>query len=153
MFLRTLRIMKVAQLCVLGLVLLVGSSLVYAGTPNSNTVVNNGMSSWAINGQTNPSLTLVRGQTYEFVMQNTSGAHPFNINAFNTTGSANRYNNGVTNNGASGTQTLTFVVPIDAPDGLHYNCGNHAAMNGPISIINEVLFADGFDPIQAVAPK
>ncbi|MEO7917418.1 MAG: hypothetical protein ABIR16_07210 [Dokdonella sp.] len=129
-------------------------AVVDAGDPPiSMNVVNVGMTAWSIDGLSNPALTLTRGKTYEFVMQNTSAVHPFNINAFNTTGSANQYNNGVTNNGASGTQTLTFVVPNDAPDGLHYNCGNHAAMNGPISIVNEVLFADGFDPIPVVAPK
>jgi hypothetical protein len=79
------------------------------------------------------------------VLQNVNPVHPFNINTINTTGSANLYNNGVTNNGASGTQTLTFVVPNDAPDSLHYNCGNHVSMNGPITIITDVLFASGFD--------
>ena len=128
------------------------SAFAVAGNPNSMTVVNNGMSSWTIAGQTNPALTLLRGQTYEFVMQSTSAVHPFNINTTNTTGSANRYNNGVTNNGASGTQTLTFVVPSDAPDSLHYNCGNHSAMNGSITIVTDQLFVDGFDPIPAVAP-
>lgn len=136
MFLRTFRTMKFATPCILGLALLIGSPLVHAGTPNSNTVVNNGMSSWTINGQTNPPLTLVRGQTYEFAMQNVNGAHPFNINTINTTGTANLYNNGVTNNGASGTQTLTFVVPANAPSLLHYNCGNHAAMNGSITVVD-----------------
>ncbi len=138
---------------VLAFAFFIGNSFAIAGTPNTNTVVNNGMSSWTINGQTNPSLTLLRGQTYEFVMQNTSAAHPFNINTTNTTGSANRYNNGVTNNGATGTQTLTFVVPSDAPDSLHYNCGNHAGMNGPITIMTDVLFVDGFDPIPGATPN
>ena len=40
---------------------------------------------------------------------------------------------------------ITFVVPEDAPDSLHYNCGNHDAMNGPITIISDTLFVDGFD--------
>ena len=59
--------------------------------------------------------------------------------------SANLYNDGVTNNGASGTQTLTFVVPTNAPDSLHYNCGNHTSMNGPITIITDEIFSDGFE--------
>ncbi|MBL0162147.1 MAG: hypothetical protein IPP82_00495 [Xanthomonadales bacterium] len=134
-----------------GLALFTGASAANAGTANSMTVVNNGMSSWTIAGQTNPALTLLRGQTYNFVMQNVSAAHPFNINTIDTTGSGNQYNNGVTNNGATGTQTLTFVVPNDAPDSLHYNCGNHSAMNGPITIMTDVLFVDGFDPIPVQA--
>ena len=113
-----------------------------ATTFNVNTV---GMSAWSINGQNNPPLTLFRGQTYQFVMQGTSSVHPFNINTTNTTGSDNLYNDGVTNNGASGTQTLTFVVPTNAPDSLHYNCGNHTSMNGPITIITDEIFSDGFE--------
>jgi hypothetical protein len=108
-------------------------------------VVNIGMTSWSIDGLTNPPLTLLRGKSYAFVMQNVSAAHPFNINTINTTGSANQYNDGVTNNGATGTQTLTFVVPLNAPNSLHYNCGNHAAMNGPITILTDLIFASGFD--------
>ncbi|SFN21971.1 hypothetical protein [Dokdonella immobilis] len=126
--------------------LLAASSSAWAGDPPiSMDVVNNGMSSWSIDGVANPPLTLLRGKTYAFVMQNVSGAHPFNINTTNTTGSANLYNDGVTNNGATGTQTLTFVVPLNAPDSLHYNCGNHAPMNGPITILSDAIFAAGFD--------
>lgn len=125
---------------------LLSASPALAGTAVTFDVNNVGMSAWSINGQNNPPLTLLRGQTYEFVMQGTSSVHPFNINTTNTTGSANLYNNGITNNGASGTQTLTFVVPNDAPGSLHYNCGNHTSMNGPITIISDDIFEDGFDP-------
>ncbi|HMM66167.1 MAG TPA: hypothetical protein PKC03_04435 [Dokdonella sp.] len=131
---------------VLMLVLFATGGLAHAGDPVvSLSVVNSGMTSWVIDGADNPPLTLLRGRTYEFVMQNVSAVHPFNINTTNATGSASQYNNGVTNNGATGTQTLTFVVPANAPDSLHYNCGNHAAMNGPITIITDVIFASGFD--------
>lgn len=152
MFLHPRRLTRIAASSILGTTLLIGGMQAHAGTPNSSTVVNNGMSSWTINGQTNPALTLLRGQTYEFVMQSVSAAHPFNINTANTTGSANLYNNGVTNNSATGTQTLTFVVPNDAPDSLHYNCGNHAAMNGPITIMTDVLFANGFEATALANP-
>lgn len=145
MFLRPHRIKNIAASSVLGTAMFIGATLAHAGTPSSLTVVNSGMTSWTINGQTNPALTLLRGQTYEFVMQSVSAVHPFNINTTNTTGSANRYNDGVTNNGASGTQTLTFVVPNNAPDSLHYNCGNHPSMNGPITIMTDEIFAAGFE--------
>ena len=135
------------------LTLLASSSLVHAGEPPiSMNVVNVGMSSWSIDAQINPPLTLLRGKTYAFVMQNVSTAHPLNINTSNTTGAANLYNDGITNNGASGTQTLTFVVPGNAPDSLHYNCGNHAAMNGPITILTDELFASGFEPAAPAVP-
>ena len=110
------------------------------------SVVNNNTTSWVIDGVNNPPLTLIRGQTYNFALQNTPSVHPFNINTINTTGAASQYNNGVTNNGGTGTTIIQFVVPMGAPDSLHYNCGNHAAMNGPITIIDDGIFASGFDP-------
>ena len=148
MSLRFLPLHSPGRTILLAISLLAAHSAAAAGLGTAATfnVANNGLSSWTINAQTNPPLTLLRGQTYEFVMQNVGAMHPFNINTINTTGSANQYNNGVTNNGATGTQTLTFIVPNDAPDSLHYNCDNHAAMNGPITIITDAVFVDGFDP-------
>ncbi|MCB1571879.1 MAG: hypothetical protein KDI72_12805, partial [Xanthomonadales bacterium] len=138
MALRPFRLRAPFRRALLALGLFAGASSAWAGDPPvSMDVVNIGMSSWSIDGVSNPPLTLLRGKTYAFVMQNVSAVHPFNINTINTTGSANLYNDGVTNNGASGTQTLTFVVPLSAPDSLHYNCGNHAAMNGPITILTD----------------
>ena len=146
MALRPFRLRAPFRRALLALGLFAGASSAWAGDPPvSMDVVNIGMSSWSIDGVSNPPLTLLRGKTYAFVMQNVSAVHPFNINTINTTGSANQYNDGVTNNGASGTQTLTFVVPLSAPDSLHYNCGNHAAMNGPITILTDAIFASGFD--------
>lgn len=137
----------------LALLLLAACTQVRAGEPPIvMNVVNNGMTSWLIDSQSNPPLTLLRGKTYEFVMQNVIASHPLNINTTNTTGSANLYNDGVSNNGATGTQTLTFVVPLSAPDNLHYNCGNHPSMNGPIMILTDELFASGFDPVVLAAP-
>lgn len=130
--------------CLMALCLLFAAQ-VQAGDVTDFSVVNNGMSTWRVGGLDNPPLTLLRGKTYTFSMQSVSAAHPFNINTSNTTGSGNQYNDGVTNNGASGTEVITFVVPGNAPDSLHYNCGNHSSMNGPISIVTDELFADGFD--------
>ncbi|HJU38637.1 MAG TPA: hypothetical protein VJ724_03630 [Tahibacter sp.] len=113
---------------------------------NTFTVVANGFGAWAIDGVDNPSLTLERGQTYTFQLQNVGGIHPFNINTIDTTGSGSRYNVGVSNNGATGNTAITFVVPAAAPNTLHYNCGNHAAMNGPITITDaDGIFANGFE--------
>ena len=121
------------------------SGVAEAGAPVVLQVANNNFAAWRINGLDNPPLTLVRGQTYQFVMQNVEAFHPFFINTINTLGSANQYSVGVSNNGATGTMTLTFDVPAEAPDSLHYNCGNHAAMNGPISVITDLIFGSGFD--------
>lgn len=106
-----------------------------------------GFSAWTIDSQSNPPLTLERGRTYVFDLTGVNAVHPFNINTTNTTGSGARYNVGVTNNGATGDTDITFVVPAGAPNSLHYNCGNHAAMNGVITIIDaDGIFANGFEP-------
>jgi hypothetical protein len=105
-----------------------------------------GSTSWTIDGQSNPPLSLQRGGTYVFHLNGVSAIHPFNINTINAPGPNFLYNNGVTNNGATGTTDITFVVPADAPDSLHYNCENHVGMNGPITITApERIFIDGFE--------
>lgn len=131
----------------LAICLFAASSVVRAGDPAiSMTVANEGASFWLIDGVRNPELILTRGRTYEFMLQAVPEIHPFNINTENTTGDGSQYNDGVTNNHATGSMTLTFTVPQSAPDSLHYNCFTHAAMNGPITIINaDPIFANGFD--------
>ena len=98
-------------------------------------VSNNALTSYRIDGATNPTLNLIRGQTYTFNI-NASG-HPFWIKTVNSTGTANAYNSGVTGNGTD-VGTLTFVVPLDAPASLHYNCEFHASMNGSINVSDPV---------------
>ena len=92
----------------------------------------------------NPTLgPLYRGNTYEFVLDSTTSGHPFYLTTdsngeFAATTYGGEYTSGVTNSraqGSSGTDaTLTFVVPADAPDTLEYQCGNHQAMNGTLTI-------------------
>lgn len=116
------------------------------GTTTTFAVSAGSFSAWTIDSTSNPPLTLERGRTYIFDLTGVSAVHPFNINTVNTTGSGSRYNQGVTNNGATGDTDVTFVVPANAPNSLHYNCGNHAAMNGSITVIDpDALFANGFD--------
>jgi len=88
-----------------------------------------------------PTLYLIRGQTYRFVNGNSSGAHPFRIQR--TAGqSGTEYNTGVTNNAGAGGSTIVFEVPHDAPDVLYYQCTSHANMNG-IFYINFALASAG----------
>ena len=47
------------------------------------------------------------------------------------TGTDGRYDNGVTNNGAT-SGIIAFDVPFNAPDKLSYQCSAHAAMGGTI---------------------
>ena len=45
-----------------------------------------------------------------------------------------QYNNGVTNQYAGNNTTLTFDVPMNAPNVLYYQCTSHGNMGGPIYI-------------------
>jgi hypothetical protein len=95
-------------------------------------VTNSGASSYTINGQTNPTLNLLRGFTYEFDV-NASG-HPFWIQTVPAPYSAGDvYNSGVTNNGAA-VGKIIFTVPSDAPNTLYYACQFHSSMSGTINI-------------------
>jgi hypothetical protein len=86
-----------------------------------------------IDGQQNPTLTVVRGQTHSFTLVNCL-AHPFNIQSTSGLGGT-PYANVANNGGTSGTVTLT--VPIDEPaTSLFYQCSNHSPMNGVINIVD-----------------
>ena len=101
------------------------------GSTSSNYVFN-ADSKYFLSNTNNPTLYLKRGERYKF--KNIDGAHPFRIQSVNSAGGT-LYNNGVTNNG--GTGTVTFIPPMDAPDELYYYCANHSAMNGVIKIVGE----------------
>ena len=82
-----------------------------------------------------PTLYLIRGQSYVF--KNRTGGHPFRIQSTTATpGGGTQYNVGVTNNDAANNTDLIFVVPMNAPDTLYYQCTSHPAMFGTINILN-----------------
>jgi hypothetical protein len=98
-------------------------------------VTNEGSGAYIINDQSNPTLNLVRGQTYNFQI-NASG-HPFYIQE--TTGGYDQdsvYSTGIEGNG---TQAGTLVWAVDslAPDTLYYQCEFHANMAGQINITSQ----------------
>jgi len=95
----------------------------------------NGSSNYVIDGNSNPTLTLVRGLTYTFNV-NASG-HPFWIKTVATTGTDNQYNDGVTNNGTQ-SGTITFVVANNAPSTLYYICQYHGGMVGTINVVDGI---------------
>jgi hypothetical protein len=88
---------------------------------------------YMIDGASNPALTLCRGQTYVFAVNATG--HPFYVNSVQGTGTSNSYDAGVTGNGMD-VGNVTFVVPVDAPATLFYNCSIHPAMTGTIHIVD-----------------
>ena len=102
------------------------------GTAITYDVSNSGAGAYVINGENNPTLTVVRGMTYTFSM-NASG-HPFWLQTtFGAYNSGNVYSSGVTNGGAS-VGDIIWTVPFDAPDTLYYVCQFHSAMNGQINV-------------------
>jgi len=91
---------------------------------------------YIIDGILTKSLTLKKGYTYFFdSTDSTTNNHPLFIGTTSTGGSYTyEYTSGVTNSRTT-TETLTFIVPSDSPSTLYYNCGNHAAMGGTITIM------------------
>src|SRR5262245_31728937 len=116
---------------VVGLILVLRASVLFAEEVTTFTVTNNGFTSYLINGANNPSLNLVRGQTYVF--QVNAIGHPFWIKTVPSLGTGDAYNDGVTNNGTQ-LGSVTFVVPANAPTSLFYNCQFHTDMTGQINI-------------------
>ena len=88
-------------------------------------------------GAQDPTIYLVRGQTYKF--ENRTGGHPFRIQyEFENTGGT-AYNDGIVNNPANNNQDLYWEVRNDAPDLLHYQCTSHGGMSGRIVILGDVV--------------
>lgn len=113
-------------------------SLCFAGSTTAHaqqtfTVTPQGMQAYLINGAANPTLTLARGQTYQFLVN--SAGHPFFIKTQAGTGTGNQFSEGVTNNGTT-SGALQFTVPADAPNNLFYQCSIHSAMTGSILVVN-----------------
>jgi heme/copper-type cytochrome/quinol oxidase subunit 2 len=101
---------------------------------------------FTINTVADPTLTLARGQTYQFQLVSLASIHPFWIKTTASTGTENAYNDGLSSNGQTGNVLMTFTVPDNAPDQLFYSCQTHAAMTGAINIVsNEALFSNGFE--------
>jgi hypothetical protein len=87
---------------------------------------------YLINGVSNAPLTVARGQTYKLNVD--AIGHPFLIKTDLSTGTANTYNNGITNNGAQD-GVITWVVDNNAPSTLYYNCQFHSSMRGTINVV------------------
>ena len=100
--------------------------------PTTITILNSGSGAYTIDGVTNGDISLIRGRTYSLVINATG--HPFWIQTVPGGYSSNNiYSSGVTNNGYQN-GTITFVVPINAPDTLYYACEYHSSMQGRILI-------------------
>ena len=95
-----------------------------------------------------PTLQLIRGETYNIHVSGLSGFHSFFINTASGTGPTNAYNDGISENGITNDtppqSPITFTVPQSAPDQLFYNCGIHLSMAGSINV--DGVFRSGFEP-------
>jgi hypothetical protein len=89
---------------------------------------------FVINGDLNPTLTLVRGRTYTFTVASTD--NPFWIKTSRSLGTSDAFTTGVTNNGITN-GTLLFSVPLNAPDILFYQSQFFAPVGGTFSIVDE----------------
>ncbi|MAO20547.1 MAG: hypothetical protein CMJ25_07330 [Phycisphaerae bacterium] len=98
------------------------------------TVADNGGNKFYIDGVSNPTLALVRGQKYVFdVSDATLDGHPLVF----TLSDGTSYTDGVTSSGTAGQSnaTVTFLAPDDAPSSLKYVCSSHGAgMGNTISV-------------------
>lgn len=136
--------------CVLGAAMLLGFATANSAPSGGATFVVTVQSAndWTVDGQLDPTLQLVRGETYVFDLQNVGAQHPFFIKTVNSNGTANAFSDGVTNNGATGNTDVTFTVPMNAPSTLFYNCSTHTAMAGQLTIVDPPklpLFQNGYE--------
>ena len=104
---------------------------VLTGTTTFTVTVANvgGVNIFVIDGVNNPTLSLVRGNSYIFDQSHSSNSgHPLRFKD----GSGNSYSNGVTVTGTPGSSgaKVTFEVPSDAPSSLRYYCTVHGNAMG-----------------------
>jgi len=98
------------------------------------TVTNSGTGAYVVAAVNNPTFNLVKGNTYTFVI-NASG-HPFWIqSASGAYSSGNIYSTGTTNLGTDN-GTITWTIPLNAPNTLYYACQLHSSMQGTINLVN-----------------
>jgi hypothetical protein len=114
------------------------TSIVAKSTTSSYTYVVtvalvDGVNRFHLDGIVAPPISLTRGQTYQFDLNDSSlSGHPFE---FSNADGTSAYTTGVT-----GTTTLTFAVPSTAPTDLRYRCTTHGnGMGSTISVIDTAL--------------
>ena len=104
------------------------------------TVADNGGNKFYIDGTSNPTLSLVRGQKYVFDLSDSSNSgHPL---VFTLSDGTTSYTDGVTSVGTAGTSgaTVTFLVPSDAPASLRYVCSVHGSgMGNTVSTATQAI--------------
>ena len=111
---------------------------------------------FAIDGQQGVPVTVVRGRTYVFQLQDVPAIHPFYITTSAAGVGAEPYSDGVEGNFSTGNETVTFTPSESTPDLLYYQCGSHEFMGWRIYVRDEVeiglrTVADGLTTPVALA--
>lgn len=98
-------------------------------------VTNNGATEYLIDGVSNDTITLIRGETYVFEIN--APGHPFWIQTVPSTYDASSsYDVGISNNGTD-EGDIFWTVAESTPNTLFYVCQNHpSSMGGTIVIID-----------------
>ena len=81
----------------------------------------------------NPTIIVNRGDAYIFT--NVLGAHPFQLQTVAGTGKS-AYTDGVTGDQPISVGSFEWVVPMDAPRTIFYQCTAHTAMAGSIHVLD-----------------
>ena len=87
----------------------------------------------------NPDLTLVRGKNYFFRYSYHENlvTHPFLIKSEQSSSTSGTYDKGVVYSGEEVISNYVFfIVPMDAPDTLYYNCEFHIDETGILHIVD-----------------
>ena len=115
---------------------LVATAIDNVAPPTVLNVSNVGSGAYLINGVENPTLRFVRGETYTINVD--ADGHPFwlqTVPAPYSAGDVLGTGDGVTGNGTQD-GTITYVVPMGAPDELYYVCQFHPSMTGTIEVVD-----------------
>jgi hypothetical protein len=121
---------------------ILGNAQQLGNVGQSYAVTNVNAANYIFNGLDNdPTITLIRGQTYYFNIA-VGATHPFWIKTAPTLGTSDAYSDGVVNNGIT-QGTLTFRVPWNAPSLLYYQCQLHAGMGGSLQVIDGTMLRNG----------
>ena len=125
-------------------------------TKTVTVVATGGGNKYFIDGVQHPTLVLARETTYTFDVSDSSvSGHPFRFSTTSdgTHGGGSEYTSGVTVSGSAGSggATVTFAVPVDAPDQLYYYCSNHSGMGGGVTVYNIAIVPGARTATTAVA--
>ena len=99
-----------------------------------NVTVSGGV--FTFHGKSQPTIKLVKGNTYKFDTSAVSTIHPFK---FSQLEDGPDYTTGVTSSGTQGQSGAytQIVVAQNTPDTLYYKCGDHPGMGGVINVIDQ----------------